>query len=576
MMQSLIIAYFFAFLKEGNHSDEVWNYAFANSYETKELTESDSGVSYMNRWNSADMFHKYLSVEKEHRFAYGSVYKNVSRDLNPPLQYLILHTICSFFPGVFSWWFCFAINVVAFAVTQVFLFMLEKEITENDVVALAAVLLYGFGIGAINIAIFMRIYALGVMFMIMFAYYSNRVYRKAIKGEKIIAIDLVKLSAVCFCGAYTLYLFLITAFFMTACYCIFYLCTKRIRVLFQHGLSCLAGAVLSILLFPATFIGNAANIDNPSYAVVKYPFGMQLRYYFYMITRDLFGLHVSPFPNPYLEWFLIALGCLIFLSVPVFFVFRKDQWFRDFLQKGRNWAVCTIKKIKGFNITLVAFFFSFAGIMIIASDRTSVYGMAGYSSRYIFIIYPILLLLTVCIVYFFLYLLNIRKNIIGIVVLVLCVGFALWTHLVDHNDDYLFLSEKEGTTAIDFEENANSILVLTADWYVVSFAPELEHTNSYYATNFWRIKENEGLFDGADTSQPYYIIVSKSHIFSDDISYEQIKLDPFYGKQAESMFHEGDFLDCFRKYDIVDSIDYIGSDKKMTGKYLYYRINFKQ
>ena len=42
--------------------------------------------------------------------------------------------------------------------------------------------------------------------------------------------------------------------------------------------------------------------------MVKYPFKMQVRLYMHIITKELFGLAVDKYPNPYLEYFLIAIG----------------------------------------------------------------------------------------------------------------------------------------------------------------------------------------------------------------------------------------------------------------------------
>ena len=156
-----------------------------------------------------------------------------------------------------------------------------------------------------------------------------------------------------------------------------------------HGFTCLISAVLSILSFSNTFLGNASNIGNPSYAPVKYPFGMQLRYYMYMLTRDLFGIHISAFPNPYLEWFLIGLGCVVFLVTPFIFVFRKDVWFIKLINNLKEWIIKIVHKFKNFQFGLIPILITSIILILIASQNTSVYGMQSYSTRYIFIIYPL-------------------------------------------------------------------------------------------------------------------------------------------------------------------------------------------
>ena len=65
-------------------------------------------------WVSGEYFGNYLTVDAEHRFDYGSVFYNQEMDTHPPLFYLILHTICSLFPGTFSKWYGLLPNLVCF------------------------------------------------------------------------------------------------------------------------------------------------------------------------------------------------------------------------------------------------------------------------------------------------------------------------------------------------------------------------------------------------------------------------------------------------------------------------------
>ena len=53
------------------------------------------------------MFKDYLTVNKGEEFKLGSVIYNQTHDSHPPLFYLVLHLISSFFPGEFSKWFGF-------------------------------------------------------------------------------------------------------------------------------------------------------------------------------------------------------------------------------------------------------------------------------------------------------------------------------------------------------------------------------------------------------------------------------------------------------------------------------------
>ena len=72
------------------------NYNLANS--SKQLNV-DGG------WNSPEDFNEYLAVSPDDRFDYAQVYENQIIDAShPPLYYALVHTVCSFFPGVFSKW----------------------------------------------------------------------------------------------------------------------------------------------------------------------------------------------------------------------------------------------------------------------------------------------------------------------------------------------------------------------------------------------------------------------------------------------------------------------------------------
>ena len=105
LAQVIMLFFIFSKCKQGFHSDEVWSYGFANSVESKELDIANDGTSLMNRWRDSEDFRRYITVEEDQRFRYDAVLYNTNNDYNPPLQLLILHTICSFFPGKFSWYF---------------------------------------------------------------------------------------------------------------------------------------------------------------------------------------------------------------------------------------------------------------------------------------------------------------------------------------------------------------------------------------------------------------------------------------------------------------------------------------
>ena len=113
ILQLCYAVFVFTTQKQGYHSDELWCYGLANSYYKPFVYLEDGiyqddyeggyeGSDITHKWISGDVMKKYITVQKDQRFSYDSVYHNQILDHHPPLYYFILHTICSFFPDKFS------------------------------------------------------------------------------------------------------------------------------------------------------------------------------------------------------------------------------------------------------------------------------------------------------------------------------------------------------------------------------------------------------------------------------------------------------------------------------------------
>lgn len=82
-------SYGFFVQKQGAHSDETWSFGLANSYYEPYIQYSDDTSEYRNvdTWITNEVFRDYLTVQKGERFAFGSVYYNMSCDTPPTLLY---------------------------------------------------------------------------------------------------------------------------------------------------------------------------------------------------------------------------------------------------------------------------------------------------------------------------------------------------------------------------------------------------------------------------------------------------------------------------------------------------------
>ena len=85
---------------------------------------------------------------------------------------MILHTVFSFFPDSFSWWYGFSINIVCLALTQIFLYLFVNKIAKSESTALLTCALYAGGIGTACTFTFIRQYTLLVALYMMYSYFS--------------------------------------------------------------------------------------------------------------------------------------------------------------------------------------------------------------------------------------------------------------------------------------------------------------------------------------------------------------------------------------------------------------------
>ena len=59
------IIIYFAFFKQGYHSDEIWSYGYANSFYQKDIhIDEDGNLTHMNEWTDTQVLKDYIEVNK--------------------------------------------------------------------------------------------------------------------------------------------------------------------------------------------------------------------------------------------------------------------------------------------------------------------------------------------------------------------------------------------------------------------------------------------------------------------------------------------------------------------------------
>jgi len=566
----------FTFVKQGFHSDEVINYGYANSVERGMPDYEDDGTRLVGSWQDGKILRDYITVNKDQRFRYDAALRNANNDLNPPFQILLLHTICSFFPGKFSWYYGFALNIAAFIVTQIFLYLFAKDVTKSEFAAFGALLLYGFGVSGMNITIYIRLYAVAVMFAVIFAYFSHRIYEKR-NEQKLPIKELIVLFVVCFLGSYTLHLFMALAFFITLIYSIYYLFSKHFRMFLVHGFTCLISAGITLILDPQTF-KHFGGLDpsEQSYAEVSYPFGMQLRQYLFMLTKDVFGPHVLEYANVILESVAVFLGAIIIFCIPIVFLLHKEPKFRELMSKLKEKVKRIWEKRKNFQFVTVVLFISILVTLMFVAWRSSVFNMKEYSDRYIFVTYPLAAIWISSVLYYLILLVGERKKIANIAVLILCIVMAVWTHFTPKADAYFFKHEEEGITFQKIEPGANVVINMSNDWLLVCFPPELYNIGNYFEAGFWNLKFDPELFKDIDRNVPCYLIADQEYILPEGVTYDDIADTAQYEILKDVIYSEEDYLAYYLEMDEVKDIQYVGKDSAFGRNCKIYKIEFEE
>ena len=187
-----------------------------------------------------------MTVQKGERFAYGSVIYNQSQDVHPPLFYLLLHTVSSFFPGRYSKWFGIGINLVCFLISGGFLWLLGSRLMKCPWLGLVPVTIWGFSAGAVSYTIYIRMYMVMTLFTVLSGYLHERMEEEGQTWLKLLLIFVVTV-----CGLLTQYYFVIYAFFLSGVYFLWKLWKKAFKEAFLYAAVLFGGVGTAVLLFPS-------------------------------------------------------------------------------------------------------------------------------------------------------------------------------------------------------------------------------------------------------------------------------------------------------------------------------------
>lgn len=338
-------ALFVGFQKQEYHIDEIYSYNFSNSVKAEKFAEADW---LKTKWIDGNEFDELVTVQEGERFNYAAPYRNTALDAHPPLYYWALHTVCSMFPDSFSKWLGIGLNLLFFVVTEVFIFLISRELIHTKIFQLLPVILYGFSLYAVDTITFIRMYMLLTMLTMIFVYQSLKIMKKSVTIK-----TMVPLCITIYLGAMTQYYFLVFAFWGCLSFLIYLLKNKRFKEMITYAVGALTSVILMFLSFPYVVehvTGSETNNIGNEVTRALFDFKLWLIQLYNLVKATIYKISSIPVISIAIVAFVIVLIIVLLLKA------YKEKSFNKRLFKTRElvWifaafmlSVITIAKVGG-------------------------------------------------------------------------------------------------------------------------------------------------------------------------------------------------------------------------------------
>ena len=591
-------SYGFFVQKQGAHSDETWSFGLANSYYEPYIQYSDDTSEYKNvdTWITSDVFKDYLTVQKGERFSFGSVYHNMSCDTHPPLYFMLLHFLCSFFPGKYMFVIGFIINMAAYICLSIFMYKLLLLLTKSEIVSLIGVLFSTFSLGMLNMTMFVRMYLCVAALALVYSYLNARLFYKEETRHQLSSYIWIGLIALI--GALTDNFFLPYAFASTFVFCICWCVKRDFKTLGKYVLSAACGIILSIVIFPRTFTSMlaylginfgsispevATTVVNSSSRYMPIPF--QFRLALAYINKELFGFEIF---SGYKSYAGIYISCalLIILIIAAFiaFLFRKDSWFIKLCCKGKKGIITFFKT---FNFATLSLVCSVLITCLSAAYIADLYGLGDTGDRYIFASLPAAMVLFVLAIWRVCTLIFRNKQVV--ISIILTLALALSTISSNRITCTYFMECPTTMKLEDISKDSNFIIISAAKWMLVQYADKLIDCNETFLTADYDLDNQIEKINNHKLEGDTYILIDMTRVssISTNIENNDIMIDnlsPAYiaNELSPSSVPENDVDPRFdlktvlkkcRDLSFVNDLTYIGCDGLNYHRINVYKVN---
>ncbi|MCR5249365.1 MAG: glycosyltransferase family 39 protein [Lachnospiraceae bacterium] len=310
--------------------DSNWKIKESKIYKDYRRAQACSNEMYTTTWMDGQAYRDYLCATTESRFNYVSVLYNFRGDNHPPLYALLLHTVCSFFPGQFSKWTGLGLNAVIVLLTILLIYVTVRDYLGGERLALMVAACYGLSTAAAHTGSFIRMYGLLTLMVVGFVYSHLRLqgadWELSRENSRILGFFTLF-------GYLTQYYFVFFAFGLALTSIIILIAHRNRRTLSRYLLVLVRSAVLGIVLWPfslkAVFAGSRG---DESISGLFSPDGTLSRL---SVMLNVLSENTVGVPGLVFLGFLLLCGIALLILMLV----KKGEENRISLEKG---AICAV------------------------------------------------------------------------------------------------------------------------------------------------------------------------------------------------------------------------------------------
>ena len=319
MMLQFVVASYFCVQKQGYHYDEYYSYYSSNV--TYGLAPTDRA------WKDVGEIRSEFMVREGEQFRYDLVKTMQSFDVHPPLYYMVLHTICSLFPGSFSKWFGLGINLFFFVICYWMMAKISYHVFhKNKNMAMLTCLLFGFQVGVLSGITFIRMYMMLTMWCLASMIWHIPVWEK---GLQLTYKRAVTLFVIVMLGFLTHYYYAVFLFFLAAYNCLHnWWGRKDLKGSVLYGGTVCSGMLAAIVLYPYClshiFRGYRGTEATGAFFDLKNTF-FRVNFFVDLMNKSVFGGAV---------WFFFVVAAVLWIAFIV--KYGKKNFVKEFVTDNQG------------------------------------------------------------------------------------------------------------------------------------------------------------------------------------------------------------------------------------------------